>query len=286
MSIVKRTKHSKIRNTGLIFEFLLRQITADVLDKSEKGKAVQILKKRFNERTELGKEFSLYSALVNTNFKSDKKADFLIGEVINKRRTLNNSLLRREKYNLIKDLKETFDIPKLMSSKVKNYKTYASIYKLFEFDTISPEDKTEAYFNIMEHLTTSKEIRLSDAFSHYLPEDEDLRVLSYKILLERFNSKYSKLNHKQKNLLREYINNVSNTNSFKEFVEEEILCVKTELKKNTAKIKDKVTKIKLNEATNSVNKFCRVGNSKVVKDSVIVQLMRYYELIKELKKHE
>ena len=285
MSRVKRVKHSKIRNTGLLFEFLLRQITAEVLTKTEKGSAVQILKRRFNERSELGKELSLYSILINTNFKSDRKADYLISEVMTRHAQLNKSQLRREKYNLIKDLKETFDLAEFLSSKVNNYRTYASIFKLFEVDKISPEDKTEAHFNLVEHLTTSKSVEISDVLTQSLYEDEDLRILSYRLLLERFNSKYSKLNYKQKSLLREYINNISNTNSLKGFVKKEIGYVKKELEANKTKVKDKVTRIKLNEATRSIDKFCKVGNSKVVKDSVVVQLMRYYELIKELKKH-
>ena len=285
MSRVKRVKHSKIRNTGLLFEFLLRQITAEVLTKTKKGSAVQILKRRFNERSELGKELSMYSVLINTSFKSDRKADYLISEVMTRHAQLNKSQLRREKYNLIKDLKETFDLTEFLSSKVNNYRTYASIFKLFEFDKISPEEKTEAHFNLLEHLTTSKGVKISDVLNKSLYEDEDLRILSYKLLLQRFNSKYSKLNYKQKSLLREYINNISNTNSLKGFVEKEIGYVKKELKVNKTKVKDKVTRIKLNEATKSIDKFCKVGNSKVVKDSVVVQLMRYYELIKELKKH-
>ena len=286
MNSVRKTKHSKIRNTGLLFEFLVRQITADVLGKKNNSKAIKIIKKRFNENVELGKELVLYNAIINTKFNSDKKAAYLIDEVLRKRKTLNNSQLRREKYNLIKQIKGTFDLNEFMSSKIKNYKIYASIYKLFEYQSkICPEDKTETHFNLVEYVTTNKKTKLNNPVDQEYKRDEDLRILSYKILLEKFNNKYSELNFKQKTLLKEYINNISNTNSLKEYIQNEIKYVIKELKNNKKNIKDKITKIKLNEATNSIDKFCNIGNEKVVKDNAVVQLMRYYELIKELQKH-
>ena len=281
-----KVKHSKIRNTGLLFEFLLRQITADILDKEQNSYAVKIMKKRFNERTELGKELALYNVILNKKFNTDKKANFLIKEVLDRRNDLNHSLLRREKYNLIKELKEKFDLTMLLSSNIKNYKVYASIYKLFESsDTISPDEKTEIHFNLVEHITKHNLANSKSSNYKNLPQNQDLRILSYKILLEKFNEKYSKLNIKQKSLLKEYINNISNTNSLREYVKAEILYVKKQLMANTKHIDDKITKIKLNEAVNSIDKICKLGTFKNVKDNAIVQLMRYYELIKQLKKH-
>ena len=130
---MRKVKHNKIRNTGLLFEFLLRQITSDVLNKDNNGKAVEIVKQKFNENTELGKELALYNILITKKFKSDSKADYFINEVMKTRSDLNNSILRREKYNLIKEIQSNYDLQKFMSSKVPNYKTYASIYKLFEY---------------------------------------------------------------------------------------------------------------------------------------------------------
>ena len=279
-------KHSKVRNTGLLYEFLLRQITADVLEKGQKSKAISIVKERFSDKTELGKELSLYNILINKKYKDDKKADYFIGEVVKYRQSLNNTSLRREKYNLIKELKENFNVNKLLASKVPNYKVYASIYKLFEFvNNLSPEDKTESYFNLVEHVTTNNNIKLSETMiSKELKHDEDLRILTYKTLLEKFNQKYSKLNLPQKSLLRAYINNVSNTNSLQEYIEKVTPAIKRELKKYSKNVKDDVVKIKLKEAINSITKFCDVGKSKAVKDNVVVQTMRYMELLKELKK--
>ncbi len=282
MANIKRLKHSKIKNTGLMFELLLRQITADVLNKDERGNAVNIVKSRFTETTELGKELQLYQVLINQRFKSDKQADYFINEVLSRRSNLNQSQLRREKYNVIKEIKESYNVDKFFSSKVPEYKIYASIYKLFEYaSSISPEEKTESFFNILEHVTTNKS---SDMLSENNDKDSDLRILSYKILLEKFNKKYSTLDSNQKELLKTYINNVSNTNHLKEYVESKIPEIVKDIKNLKSKVKDKVVKIKLKEALNSIDKFCGVGKSKLVKDTTVVQMMRYLELVKELKK--
>ncbi len=282
---MRKVKHNKIRNTGLLFEFLLRQITSDVLNK-DNGQAVKIVKEKFNENTELGKELALYNVLITKKFKSDSKADYFINEVMKARNDLNNSVLRRERYNLIKEIQSNYNLQKFMSSKVPNYKTYASIYTLFEYDkSLSPDQKTESFFNIVEHVTTNdNSIKLSETV-RTLPDDEDLRILTYKTLLEKFNQKYTKLSAAQKNLLREYINNVSNTNSLKDTLKEIVKGLKQDLKKHSKNLKDEVVKIKMTEALKSINKFCGLNDkSDVVKDEYVVQTMRYLELLKELKK--
>ena len=282
---MRKVKHNKIRNTGLLFEFLLRQITSDVLNKDQNSKAVSIVKQKFNENTELGKELALYNILITKKFKSDSKADYFINEVMKTRGDLNNSTLRREKYNLIKEIQSNYNLQKFMSSKVPNYKTYASIYKLFEYNTLSPDEKTESFFNVVEHVTTEdKNIRLSETVKT-LPDDEDLRILTYRTLLEKFNQKYTKLSSAQKNLLREYINNVSNTNSLKDTLKEIVRGLKEDLKQHSKNLKDEVVKIKMTEALKSINEFCGLNDkSNVVKDEYVIQTMRYLELLKELKK--
>ena len=284
-----KIKHSKIRNTGLLFEFLLRQVTADVLNKDNDSIALKIVKEKFNENTELGKELALYNTLINKKYNSDKKADYFITEVIKVRHSFNNPALKREKYNLIKQIKENYNLQKFLSSKVPNYKLYASIYKLFEFNnSLSPDEKTESYFNLVENITTiDKKLNLSDSVGAKLPDDEDLRIITYRTLLEKFNQKYSHLNSHQKNLLRAYINNVSNTNSLKEYINKHLPTIKKEIQTHIKGVDEKIVKIKLREAINSINKFCKIdGKSKIVKDSVVIQTMRYMELLKELKKSE
>ena len=280
---MSKFKHSKLRNTGLLFEFLLRQVTVDVLNKKKESPALKIIKSQFNEHTEMGRELALYNMLVTKKFKSDKKADFFLSEVIRQRGKLNNTSLRREKYNVIASIKEHYSVNQLFSSKVPNYKVFASIYKLFEgISELDADEKTESYFIIIENVTTLK----SKKESSYIPEDfkdKDLRILSYKTLLEKFNKKYTNLSDEQKKVLKEYISNISNTNNFSVFVERQIPKLKTKLNDKVKKVKDKVLRIKLKEAINCVDKFC-LNESKQTDDNSVVQLLRYYELDKELNK--
>ncbi len=266
-----------------MFEFLLRQVTVDVLNKKKESPALKIIKSKFNEHTEIGKELALYNMLINKKFKSDKKADFFLSEVIRQRGRLNNTNLRREKYNIIASIKEDYNVNQLFSSKVPNYKVFASIYKLFEgIAELSADEKTESYFIIIENVTTFK----SKKDNSYMPKefkDKDLRILSYKTLLEKFNKKYTNLSDEQKKILKEYISNISNTNNFSVFVESNIPKLKTKLNKKIKKVENKVLRIKLKEAINCVDKFC-LNESKQTDDNSVVQLLRYYELDKELDK--
>jgi len=280
---MSKFRHSKLRNAGLLFEFLLRQVTVDVLNKKTDSPAIKIIKKQFNEHTEIGKELALYNLITTKKFKSDKKADFFLSEVLRQRQKLNNSVLRREKYNIIKSIKEHYDVNKLFSSSVPNYKVYASTYKLFEgMSELSADEKTESYFIILENVTTITN-KKTDTFIHEEMKDKDLRILSYKALLEKFNKKYTNLSDAQKQVLKEYISNISNTNNFSSFVANQIPILKAKLNKKVNKVKDKVLKIKLQESINCVDKFC-LNESKQTDDNSVVQLLRYYELDKELNK--
>ena len=282
--MASKQKHNKLRNTGLLYEFLIRQLTIDVINKKGNSKAVNIVKKYFNENTELGKEFALYNVLMNKKFINDKKAGYFINEVIKSRNNLNFTSLRREKYNLISVIRETYDINKFFSTKITNYKIYASIYNLFEHnDILKPDRKTVIYFNLLEYVTTKPMAKNSSTINNIMAEDKDLAIITYKVLLEKFNDKYTSLTGSQKNLLKAYINNLSNTHSLKEFINTEKPRLKNKLKKYSTGVTDEVTKIKLTEVINSFDKFCRVDeSSKNVNDDVVLQMMRYYELTQEL----
>jgi len=283
--MARQVKHSKIKNTGILFELLTRQITVDILN-DKTSKSVGILKKYFNEKTQLGKEKQLYEVLVSQNYSSETKANYLIDAVVSNRKKLSNAKLKREKYNLIKEIRNTYKVDDFFSARIPNYKLHASIYRLFLTEShptvFNPAAKIDDRYTIVEHLTSKvvKRVDSSDKkIAQFRKQDKDLRLLSYEILVERFNTKYSNLSAAQRNLLKEYINNVSNTNSLKEFVESESTKIKKQLKSFLPKIKNKITKIKLQEAINQLDS---VHKGRLVKDKQVVSLMRYYELIKEL----
>ena len=279
-----KTKHSKIRNTGILFELLTRQITVDVLNNDKKGSAANILKEFFNKNTQLGKEYELYRVLTVENYKSETKANHLVDAVLTARLKLNDGSLKREKYNLIKEVRSHYDINDFFMARIPNYKVNASIFKLFSTkDDLKPQAETESRFTIVENITRknlSAKKKENVVVEGYRKQEKDLRLLAYGILIEKFNKKYSNLSANQRNLLKEYINNISNTNSLKEFIETETIKVKKQLQSHLPKVSDKVTKIKLKEAINQAETLMK---GRIVEDKQVVTLMRYYELVKELK---
>ena len=280
----KKLRHTKIKNTGVLFEVLTRQVTADIIDGKE-SKAVSLIKKHFNKNSTLGKELELYNILTTESYKSRSKAERLIDVVIKTRQRISNKILRSEKYNLIKAIKENYDVKALFSTKMPNYKKLASIYKLFLYETtgedINPTEVVDSREYVVESLIVerSKPEAKSELLREYNSEDKDVKLLAYTLMVEKFNEKYSKLSQSQKNVLRKYINNVSNTNSLTEFIDGEIINIKTTLKKLLPTVNDDITSIKLREVTEQVGKLAGCNEAT---ENTVVTLMRYYELIKEL----
>ena len=281
-----KLKHHKLKNTGILFELLSRQITADLLSENSNPFSVKLLKKYFNKGTQLGKELRLYNILMKESCSSEIKSNYLLDNVVKTRESLSNKSLRRQKYNLIKEIKDNYPLTDFFKSKIKNYKIYASIYQLFENANTDPKDVMDIRYTIVEHLQSdgkkvNKKKIDSKLVEQYKKQNEDVRLLSYKILVDNFNSKYKNLNAPQKKLLREFINNISNTNKIKEYFDSEVVKLTKQLKSYSNKIEDKVTKIKVNESINLMNtKF----SDKRVTDEHFLSLMRYYELAKEIKK--
>jgi len=283
--MAQRVKHSKIKNTGILFELISRQITVDVMNGNDKSKSVEMLKKFFNEKTELGKENQLYQVLLKENYNSTRKAEKLVDAVLRAREKLQNKKLRNEKYNLIKEIKKNYVVEDFFRARIPNYKVYASIYKKFLAETtpvFDPKEEVDSTFSIIEHITRNKvkpKNTDSKVISEFKKEDKDLRLLSYQLMVDNFNGKYKNLNSMQRNLLKEYVNNISNTNKLREFIDNEVVKIKQILNKILPRVTDDITKIKLTEAIKQTDS---LSKGKIVKDKQVVALMRYYELIKEL----
>ena len=281
-----KIKHSKYKNTGLLFELLVRQITADTLAGNE-SPSLNILKKAFT-KTELGKEYKLYETLFKNKNLSESKADITLNTILEASCKLNRGVLKREKYNVINEIKSHYNLDEFFKHQVKGYKAYASFYKLTEIYNADKLSETDQIINnkvtILEYLTQSpineKKIKqnLIEEFSKY---DKDLRVLTYKVMLEKFNGKYSNLNGGQKEILKEFINSIDNTPRLKEIYNTKINELKSSLKLHVVKIKDEVTKIKLVEVVKLLNEIDK--NSKITNND-LVNLLQYYNLTEELSK--
>jgi hypothetical protein len=285
---MKKIKHSKFKNTGFIFELLVRQITSEIMS-ANKSVAERILKEHFNSKKELSKELKLYQYLINEKYNSESKAEKFIDTVCEARKRLDETKLTKEKYNLIKVIKEQYGLEEFIKSPVSNYKALASIYKIFEVTTSNeqyePTDIVNARFTIAENIINSsiqnKDVKIKDAvLEEYRKQDDDLRAITYKLLVESFNKKYKNLTPGQKDLLREYINNINDTGKLNKYISEEVTKLSTELRQIGGKINDKVTKIKLAETIANIKK---VKSVKRIKEEHLSALMMTYELLKELK---
>lgn len=288
----KKLRHSKFKNTGILFELLTRQITSDIISGKEgESDAKNLLFKYFKENVELGKEYQLYRFLLNEKIKDEHHAERFLSVILEQRKKLNNRKLLEQKYALIKELKNLYPIEDLLKTNIKNYKTLASIYKIFENVTSSDikfdvKEIYQANTCIIEHVVGKKKLNKNgeeDLIKFYEQQDQEVRLLSYKLLVEGLNKKYNNLDDNQKEVLREYINNVSNTNSLGAFISSKISDVKGQLLEISSKITDNdsdVIKIKINEVAKQLDK---VKPDKIVKDNQVMVLLLSYELLKECK---
>ena len=281
---MKKIKHSKFKNTGFLFELLTRQITLEVLNGGEE-KAKEIIREFYGNGTEMSKELRLFHLLINEKYNTESKAEKFIEAILEAHTKLDYTKLQREKYNLVKSIKETFEIDNFLASPVTNYKILASVHKLFEAkanDVLDVKDVFDSKLTLVEHISksqTSVKQKEDKLIEEYKKQEKDLRLLTFKILTESFNKKYSNLNDIQKSLLREYINNVTNTSKFGEYFEKELVKTITELHTLYKGMSDKITKIKLRETINVLKKQ-KLG--KKITDEQVSSLMLSYELIKEI----
>ena len=278
-----KIKHSKYKNTGILFELLVRQITADTL-KGGDSPAIDILKKYF-VKSELSREYRLYESILKSKVLSESHANVYIETTISNSKHLNRSILKKQKYNLINEIKQNYDLATFFGSKLSNYKVLASIYTLMESNnTTSPDNKQliNNKINLLEHLT-KKESNLLESKETVLQEfstyDKDIRSLTYRILLEKFNEKYDSLSSDQKQVLKEYINSVDSTPGLRKFYNTKISELQNKLLEGSKNVKDKATKIKIVEISKmlvELDKTSKVG------DDNLVDLLQYYELVKEI----
>ena len=254
-------------------------MTNDTLQGVDKSPAVEVLREFFKKSTSLKKELGFYQALQNQKFKTESKANAFIDAILKEHQKLSQSIIKKQKYNLIKEIKNRYDLEAFFSQRINNYTANASIFMLMEGST--PSKLIKFRYNIVESIIGKKKSKLNESHSLYQEQDKDIRLLSYKILIEKFNEKWGdNLGAKQRTLLKEYINNISNTPKLKDYLSSEITKTTKTLNKLSTKIVDPIVKIKLQEVSTQIKNIDLENN---VKDKYIISLMRTYDLIKEVK---
>jgi len=277
-------KHSKYKNSGILFELLVRQITSDMLE--GKDSKVKGLLKKYFVKTELGKEYKLYESLLKNVSLTEMKANATLSTLLESAKTLNRGVIKRQKYNLINEIKEHCDLNKFFNHKLPQYKIQAAFYTLLEISSTDKQISTEQVINnkvtILEHLTAaplSKKVE-NETLDEFNKLDKNTKMLTYKIILEKFNKKYENFDNNQKLILRELLTSVDNKPKLKEFYITKIDEIKNTLNKLNKKTTDEVVAIKINEIVNSIP---TITKTQPIKESNLVDLLQYYDLINELK---
>jgi hypothetical protein len=274
-------KHSKFKNTGLLFELLVRQITSDTLE-GKNSTAINILKKYF-VNTELGKEYKLYEQLGAYKNLTESKAEMVINTLIETSTKLKRTEIRKQKYNLVREIKENYNVENFFRAKVGNYKVFAALNNLIEnqsSEKVAPETVINNKITLLEHLTkVPAAVQSDELLEEYKGYSKDLRILTYKMLLEKFNEKYDHLTPQQKEVLREVVTAVDNTDKLKQYYNTKIAEVQSLLSKKTSDLKDEVLKIKITEVLKYVQP---LGKTEKVTNDCIINLLQYYELLNEL----
>jgi hypothetical protein len=279
-----QVKHSKYKNTGILFELLVRQITTDTLDGKD-SPAKDILKKYF-VKSELGREYKLYETLLKKTSLTEGKANIVVSTLIESSKILNRGAIKRQKYNLISEIQKHYDLNEFFNHKLPNYKVFAAFYTLVEMANTNQNSDPEQAINnkvtILEHLTAAQ-VKVGKVRDEVMEElqnaDKDVRLLAYKMVLENFNTKYDDLHPRQKEILKEFITSVDNTSRLKDFYTTKVVEIKEELSQLNSKTKSETTKIKINEIINIIQ--VPAKNAKIT-DNDLVDLLQYYDLINEL----
>jgi hypothetical protein len=280
-----KIKHSKFKNTGILFELLVRQIASDTVSNRDSA-AIGLVRKYFG-KSELAKEYKLYQALITPKNLSEAKAETFINATLEASLRLNKTSLRKEKYNLIKDIREAYDLEEFFKAKINNYKQYAAAFNLIEshnsLEFTAPQQIIDNKITLLEHITR-KEVNKEGVKDRVMEEfnnmDKGTRILAYKMLLEKFNSKYATLSDRQKLTLKEFINNITNTTKLREFVNNNFKIITEEINTLIPTVADKTTQIKLSEVVTLLQPLDKTQN---VKDENIISLLQYYQLIDEIK---
>tara|TARA_R100001244_G_scaffold52639_2_gene45727 strand:+ start:3500 stop:4366 length:867 start_codon:yes stop_codon:yes gene_type:complete len=280
-----KIKHSKYKNTGVLFELLVRQITADTL-KGVDSPAIDILREYF-VKTSLGREYKLYESIMKSKVLNEGRANAIVSTILENSSKFNKTSLRKQKYNLINEIRKHYELDVFFGSKITNYKELAALYTLIESYNIKQNTNPDQLINnkitLLEYLT-KQEVNVEDVKEDIIKEfknyDKDTRILTHRILLEKFNEKYDYLSKEQKQVLKEYINSVDSTPGLRKFYNSKINALKSTILKETKKIKDKATQIKITEVSKFLTELSKTDK---IGDDNLVDLLRYYELVKEIK---
>ena len=240
-------KHNKKRNTALLYEYLVKELTRCVLkeDLNTKKKIISILKEFFQKDSVLAKELSIYKSISEPALITKTLAEKILSESKKQFESLNKEEVFKQQTKLIKEINSTINAD-IFSNFVPQYKSLATIYQLFNMDS-SPKKKVILEEKVIDLMTQSQETKDMEVPVH--------NNLVFKKFIEGFNKQYgNSLLNEQKELLNRYIISSFDENELelKVYVNEELGRIKEVL----TLIQDESSfKGKANKIFEAINRF-------------------------------
>ena len=280
--------HNKRRNSGLLYEFLVRTISSALVegDKKKSSSALKILKKYYKPGTELYREFRLINALVRTTVSSESVASNILNEARNASKEYSSSLLDKEKSHLIKSINYTFNNPDFYNQFVNEYKAYATAQTLINEWRMTHDERnlseTAHFEDQMIRWLLSEKVQPQDSI---LSEDSPgSSKMIVNIMTKKLNEKYSGvLTENQKDLIKTYA--LSKTQENTGYLKSKLHEIKLKLISDSEKYSQKLdgyTSSKINEVKDIV----RSEKLDEINDDTVTRFMLYTKLLSEINSEE
>ena len=274
--------HNKKRNTGVIYEQLLKNVSKCLVEGDRKRAQIclNILERHFRQGTELYREFRLFNALANCEISASPVAAVIITEAKEAARHANRDSLEREKGYLIAEINRKLG-QDFYDTHFDRYRDYATIQVLLN-TWRSPSPDLGVLFDyekkLVEAMLRQKQSLAQDETEHH----GDISALVVNIMTEKLNSKFSSsLTDQQRNVIREYVFSPPGTDQTK------LKTTMSEIKRVAIRDLDDYLKRESNEYIVShagdVRRLLESLENDVVDDEAIVKFLTASKLSQEIK---
>ncbi len=277
--MLKSIKHSKFKNTGILYQVLIRKMIEQASN-NENIKSYPIIKQFFGNYKELSKQLYLYSLIMQSKGINDqKKAKYLLNKILQMRMKLDDIKLEKQRYFCIKQIKSRYNLKQLFSTYIQNYKLLANIYKLFEslkLKLYDPLKIVQAESVIIQSLLQERDSQRESLLQSFKKQNSLMKQQILQLLIQKYSKEYEDLDDKQKTLLSKYIVSLSDYSQLQQYINKEISVVKQQLK--TSQLFDEQQdKLMLNEMIDNID---NIKKTKDFKTKVYI-LMNIYQLLKK-----
>lgn len=276
---MKKIRHSKYRNTGILHEMLVRQMTSDIMNAASSSSSYELISKYFGKGTELSKELELYQTILSENLKTEATANLLLTGAVRLHKKLDAKKVANEKYKLVRDIKSYFNDRSFFEIRVPEYRLYAAIHTLFENSESIDSESLQGRDILIEHILSPREEKRDSKISVFEQLDSNVRNVAFELLLQKFNKKYENFSNDQKTLLKTYISTPAGAPELREYLITEHTRLRREISQRIVKIKDPATRIKVTETVNLLNE----DVPRILETKFISNTLKYQELLNELK---